>query len=258
MDIHDSQLRTLIHKSDGHYRFLKGIAPYSCGVVADDGWETVRAMLAEPLPWRMGFDRIETQLGDLARDRQALCGMELRSPAPFTMQGFVDLNRQYCDVLASWDLYVDGENPVPRTNVAPLEDPPSEVMLHAFSYTVEAAADGPPTLLVAGAAELRGGSLNDAAIVRRGQVDPGAMLEKATHVIDVMEHRLLGLGGTWGSVNVVDVYTCHPVDLLLSDLLWKRLGPACRHAVRLHHTRPPVIGLEFEMDVRGLRTELVI
>ena len=248
----------LIHKPEGHYRFLKGIAPYSCGVVADDGWEIVRATLAEPLLWRTGFDRVETQLREMARDRHALCGMELRSPAPFTMQGFIDFNREYCEVLASWDLYVDGANPVARTNVAPVEDPPSNVTLHAFSYTVEAAADRPATLVVAGAGELREGSLDEAAIVRRGQVDPRAMLEKAAHVMDAMEERLTGLGGTWASINAVDVYTCHPVDLLLNELLWKRLGPARRHAVRLHHTRPPVIGIEFEMDVRSLRTELVI
>ena len=247
----------LIHKPDGHYRFLKGIAPYSCGVVADDGWEIVHATLTEPLPWRTGFDRVETHLRELARDRHALCAMELRSPAPFTMQGFIDFNREYCDVLASWGLYVDGDNPVARTNVAPVEDPPSEVTLHAFSYTVEATSDRPATLLVAGAAELRGG-LDEPAIVQRGQVDPRAMREKAAYVMDRMEERLAGLGGTWASVNAVDVYTCHPVDLLLNDLLWKRLGPARRHAVRLHHTRPPVIDLEFEMDVRGLRTELMI
>lgn len=248
----------LIHKPDGHYRFLKGIAPYSCGVVADDGWEIVHATLAEPLHWQMGFDRVEMHLRELARDRHALCGMELRSPAPFTMQGFIDFNREYCDVLASWGLYVDGDNPVARTNVAPVEDPPSNVTLHAFSYTVEAEADRPATLVVAGAGELREGRLDDAAIVRRGQIDPSAMHEKAAYVMDVMEERLAGLGGAWASVNAVDVYTCHPVDLLLNNFLWKRLGPARRHAVRLHHTRPPVLDIEFEMDVRGLRTELVI
>jgi hypothetical protein len=247
----------LIHKPDGHYSFLKGIVPYSCGVVADDGWEIVRVTLAEPLPWRRGFDCVETYLRELTRDRQALCGMELRSPAPFSMQGFIDFNRTYCEVLASWGLYVDGDNPVARTNVAPIVDPPSEVTLHAFSYTVEA-ADRPATLVVAGAAELRGGSLDEAAIVGRGRVDLHAMYEKEVHVLDLMEARLAGLGGSWASVNAVDVYTCHPVDPLLNDLLWKRLGPALRHGVRLHHTRPPVIGLEFEMDVRGLRTDLVI
>ena len=40
-------------------------------------------------------------------DRVALCAMELRSPAPFTMQGFIDFNREYCAVLKAWGLYVD-------------------------------------------------------------------------------------------------------------------------------------------------------
>ena len=248
----------LIHKPNGHYCFLKGIAPYSCGVVADEGWEIVHATLAQPLPWRAGFDRIEAQLRELGRDRHALCAMELRSPAPFTMQGFLDFNRDYCDVLASWDLYVNGDNPVARTNVAPVTAPPSNVMLHSFSCTVEATAAQPSTLVVAGAGELRGGSLDNTAIIRRGHVDSRSMYEKATYVMDVMEERLAGLGGSWAAVNAVDVYTCHPVDQLLKDLVWKRVGPARHHGVRLHDTRPPVIDIEFEMDVRSVRSELVI
>ncbi len=248
----------LIHKPNGHYRFLKGIAPYSCGVVADTGWEIVRATLADPLPWQAGFDCVKTQLQTLGRDCHALCAMELRSPAPFTIQGFIDFNRKYCDVLAAWDLYVDGNNPVARTNVAPVKCPPNNVMLHAFSYTIKTSNDRSPTLVVAGAGELREGHLNADAIVRRGKVDPSAMYEKAVYVMDVMEERLIGLGGTWASVNAVDVYSCHPTDRILNDLLWQRVGPARRHAIRLHHTRPPVIDIEFEMDVRSLCTELVI
>lgn len=248
----------LIHKPDGHYKFLKGIAPYSRGVVSDKGWQIIHITLAEPVPWQAGFDRIQKQLRELGRDRHALCGVELRSPAPFTMQGFIDFNREYCDMLASWDLYIDGDNPVARTNVVPANTPPRSVMLHAFSCTVEAEIDRPATLVTAGAGELQAGHLDGGAILRRGQVDPGAMHEKAAYVIEVMEKRLAGLGGTWPAINVVNVYTCHPADQLLKDLLWNRLGPACRHGVRLHHTRPPVIDIEFEMDIRGLTTELVI
>ena len=147
----------LIAKSEGHYHFLKGIDPYSCGVIADPGWEIVHVTLEQALPWREGFDRVEAHLQEVGRDRQALCGMELRSPAPFTMAGFIAFNRDYCRVLKAWDLYVGELNPVARTNVAPLFDPPGEPVLHAFSYTVPALVDTSRTLVIAGAGELREG-----------------------------------------------------------------------------------------------------
>ena len=81
--------------------------------------EIVRVVLAEPLPWREGFERVDAYLAAEGCDRVALCAMELRSPAPFTMQGFIDFNREYCAVLKAWGLYVDELNPVARTNVAP-------------------------------------------------------------------------------------------------------------------------------------------
>jgi len=39
--------------------------------------------------------------------------------------------------------------------------------------------------------------------------------------------------------------------ILLSD----RIGPAARNGITWHITRPPVVDIEFEMDVRGLNCE---
>ena len=111
----------LVRNPKGHYHFLKGSDPYSCGVIADPRYEIVHVTLREPLQWRRGFDSIDAHLKSIGEDRHSLCGMELRSPAPFTIEGFVDFNRTYCEVLQEWDLYVDGENPVP----APMSSPSS-------------------------------------------------------------------------------------------------------------------------------------
>ena len=248
----------LIAKIEGHYHFLKGIDPYSCGVIADPGWEIVHVTLEQVLPWREGFDRVEAHLQGVDRDRQALCGMELRSPAPFTMAGFIAFNRDYCRVLRDWDLYVGELNPVARTNVAPLFDPPGEPVLHAFSYTVPAAANTPRTLVVAGAGELREGVLVEQGIIRSGDTSEGAMREKGSYVVDVMVERLFGLGGSWEMINAVNVYTVHPLDGLLEDILLNRLGSVRWHGLRWHFTRPPVVDIEFEMDMRGVRRDLAI
>ena len=108
----------------GNYSFLKGIAPYSAGVVAEAGFEIVHVRLSRYVPLRLGFDAIDAHLGKAGRPVQAICGMELRSPKPFSFTGFNEFNAGYVDVLKKWNLLVDGINPVARTNVAPAVNPP--------------------------------------------------------------------------------------------------------------------------------------
>jgi|AP95_1055475.scaffolds.fasta_scaffold34490_2 hypothetical protein len=247
----------LVRNPKGHYHFLKGSDPYSCGVIADPRYEIVHVTLREPLQWRRGFDSIDAHLKSIGEDRHSLCGMELRSPAPFTIEGFVDFNRTYCEVLQEWDLYVDGENPVARTNVVPLFSPPSIPTLHAFSYTIPAEdRQIVATLVISGAGELREGVLEEQSIIRLGETNPEAMREKASYVMRVMEERLQGLGARWDLLNAVDVYTVHPLDGLAEDVILSRLGPARRHGLNWHHARPPIQNIEFEMDMRGVRQEL--
>ena len=129
----------LIANPRGGYHFLSGIDPYSCGVVADPGHEVVHATLRTSLPWREGFERIDAHLADVGRERHALCGIQLRSPEPFTMAGFIEFNVGYCDLVRSWDLYVGDLNPIARTNVAPADYPPAvpvpaRLLLHGPRY----------------------------------------------------------------------------------------------------------------------------
>lgn len=248
----------LIAHPQGHYRFLRGIDPYSCGVVAEPGWEIVRVVLAEPLPWREGFERVEAHLAAEGCDRVALCAMELRSPAPFTMQGFIDFNRDYCAVLQAWGLYVEELNPVARTNVAPACDPPAEPSLHAFSYAVPNNRIDRKTLIVAGAGELRAGRLVSEGIIRPGDTSPAAMREKAAYVAQVMGERLAGLGGTWDLIDEVDVYTIYPLAEILAEILLPTMDAARRCGVCWHYARPPIVDIDFEMDLHGVVSQRIV
>lgn len=245
----------LLSHDRGHYRFLKGIAPYSCGVIADPGWEIVRVLPPDWLPWAEGFKWVDRFLQGQSLPRTALCAMELRSPAPFSMDGFIEFNRAYCSVLEDWQVKVDDLNPIARTNVAPVAAPPTTPSLHAFSFVRPNPKLQRPSFVVAGAGELREGTLISSGIVRRGEVTPAAMLEKAGYVLDVMQERLAGLGVGWPQVTAVEVYTEHTLTPELRRLILDRMGPAARHGICWHVTRPPVIEIEFEMDVRGLATE---
>jgi hypothetical protein len=249
----------LIPCHDGRYRFLPGIDPYSSGVVADPGHEIVHATLQTLVPYHDGFALVERHLRARHRPRAALCAVELRIPHALSFGGFADFNRGYRAILEDWGLLVDGRNPIARTNVALVVGAPPTPSLHAFCYTLPAPAADRPTFVVAGAGELRAGVMGPEAIVRRGETSIEALREKAAHVMDVMGARLHGLDGTWEQVTTVNVYTPHSLMPLLTGWaggILGRLGPAAAHGIHWYLSHPPIAGLEFEMDLRGVRHEI--
>src|SRR5262249_50105596 len=134
----------LIPHPQGDYLFLPGISPYSCGVVSVAGFEIAHVTYRRPIPYHQMFDRIERHLNEQGRPRAALCGIELRSPRPFTFSGFAVFNARYATVLEEWGLFVDGINPVARTNVATEVDRPTEPALFGFSFTRKCDPSLPP------------------------------------------------------------------------------------------------------------------
>jgi hypothetical protein len=239
----------LISNPRGGYSFVRGGRPYSAGVVAADGFTIEHVRLAEWMPWRVGFDWIDERLRAAGRPRSALCAIALRSPKPFSFDGFKEFNNGYVDVLKSWDLMVDGINPVARTNVAPAVGPPAEPMLYSFGYTVP--GSGRNSFIVSGAGELPEGSIESKDVVRRGETSPAAIAEKARFVLGLMEGRLSGLGVGWDRVNGTNIYTVYDLQPLLETEILPRIGPAGRHGLTWHYTRPPIESIEFEMDLIG-------
>jgi hypothetical protein len=241
----------------GDYRYMPGISAFSCGAVARPGHEIVHVTLAAPVPWRAGFARIERHLSEAKRPRTALCGIELRSPAPFTFQGFAGLNEGYRALLAEWGILVGDDNPIPRTNVAPVVAAPPEPSLYAFSYTRPGATPA-PTFVVAGAGELRDRAQGPEGIVRHRDTSPDGMREKARYVMATMQDRLRTLGGAWSRITAIDIYTAEPIHALVLDEVLAGAGPAAIHGVHWYPSRPPIQGLDYEMDMRGVARELVL
>jgi hypothetical protein len=246
----------LIPHPHGDYWLLPGIAPYSCGVVSADGFEVAHVTLHEPLPYREGFELIEGMLADEGRPIAALCAVELRCPRPYSFEGFGAFNSEYAEKLVEWGLFVDGINPVARTNVAPEGGAPSEPALYGFSYTRPCEPSLPATFVVSGAGELPEGVLSHEAIIRVGETSELAMVEKAAFVMYLMESRLSGLGVSWSDVTAIDVYTVHSLDRILPGVILPRVGVGGTHGIRWFFTRPPIEAIEFEMDLRGVRSEL--
>lgn len=248
----------LIDHPAGNYRFLPGIAPYSCGVVSCAGYEIVHVRIRVPIPYREGFQRIDDFLAQVKRPRAALCAIELRSPRPFSFAGFAAFNAEYAAILQDWGLFVDAVNPVARTNVAPEPMRVAEPSLYGFSYSRPTGSSQLPTFVVAGAGELPEGVLAPEFIVAAGDTSAFGMKTKAQFVMDLMENRLRGLGTDWPEVSDINVYTVHPFGGFLADGILGRVGNAGLHGVHWHYSRPPIDGIEFEMDLRGVRTRLDI
>lgn len=246
----------LIAHPTGNYVFLPGILPYSCGVAASPGSEIVHVTFDSWVPCRQGFEQIARFLSERNRPKTALCAIELRSPAPFSFAGFAEFNAGYAETLREWGVFVNGMNPVARTNVAPELSPPTEPVFHAFSFTQPAEDSVSPTFVVAGAGELPEGKLDRESIVALGDITSAGVRTKAEFVVGLMEQRLAGLNVDHRWVTAIDIYTVHPLDPLLADPLLNRLTAGRRDGVRWHYTRPPIMEIEFEMDLRGVRQEL--
>ena len=247
----------------GGYRYIKAVFQYSSGVAAETGYEIERARFAKPLSLAKAYAAVEAHLKSLGRPTAAFAACELRSPEPFTEQGFYEFNKVYVQTLERWGIYEGGDqpvNPVARTNVCPMYHKPKEPVMHAFSYTVPRRADADAarsSFIIAGGGEMRsgGGSLAE-RVVRYNDTSPEGLREKVRYVADEMERRLQLLGFSWKDAVSTQLYTVLDIGHLIGEELAAR--GAGEGGLAWTYARPPVIGLDYEMDVRSATREIVI
>ena len=239
----------------GGYRYVRGPFQYSGGVAAEPGFAIERVRFARPRPIEQGFQDIEAYLTALGRPVTSFCACELRSPAPFDDAGFIAFNRIYVGTLERWGIFKDDDNPVARSNVCPEIDPPAEPVFHAFSYTVPAAeAGGAINFVNAGSADAReSAAAGESRVIRPGDTTADGMRAKARHVLDTQEERLAAFGAGWADATATQVYSVHDIHAVLeNDIQTRGAAPA---GLTWFHARPPVEGLDYEMDVRAVAVE---
>lgn len=246
-----------IENRPGGYSFLKGISPYSGGVAALPGFEIVHVRLERSVPLEPGFAAIDRYLESRRRPRHALCAVELRSPRPFTFQGFQEFNQGYVSILRRWGLLLGDVNPIARTNVAPHLLPPIEPVVYGFSVTAPA-EDAPVSFVIAGSGELPEGSLDPHDVVRRGEISTDAMREKARFVMKLMSERLAGLDVSSKQVTATQVYTVQNIHPLMEPEILTAMREASALGIHWHYARPPIESIEYEMDLRGCRREEIL
>jgi hypothetical protein len=74
----------------------------------------------------------------------------------------------------------------------------------------------------------------------------------------VIQERLQALDADWSRVTAISVYTAQPIHAVLLEDILRAADGAAIHGIRWFPSRPPIQGLEFEMDVRGVARDLVL
>ncbi len=237
----------------GGYRYIPFAFQYSGGVAALDGFRIERVTFSEPLPLDAGFAWIERFLGEQGLPLAAFCACELRSPEQFTDTGFIEFNRRYAGTLQRWGVMTGDDNPVARSNVIPPIHKPAEPSFYAFCFA-RPAAGASGSFVIAGSGEAGDGPAPyRERTVRYGETGPDAMREKARFVVGRMEERMAVLGKTWADTTATQAYTVYDVHTSFADEIVRR--GAARHGLVWHFARPPVVGLEYEMDCRSVPLE---
>jgi hypothetical protein len=246
---------TAVDFTPGNYRFVPSVFQYSAGAAALPGYHVERVMFRKPVPLKQGFEQIAGIIKAAGRPLTSFCACELRSPAPFDDAGFKAFNEIYVGTLAAWGIYdaATKTNPVARSNVCPEIGAPAEPSFHAFSFTVEGDA-GTPQFVISGSGEAREGPGDYAErIVRLNETGPAAMRDKAAFVLDQMEKRMGAFGHGWKDATAAQVYTVYDIHPFLAEEIVQR--GAARAGITWHFNRPPVIGLDYEMDCRSVAVE---
>ena len=128
---------TAVEFAAGGFRYIPAVFQYSGGVAASPGFTIRRVRFQRAVPVAAGFAEIARFIKAAGRPLTSFCACELRSPAPFSDDGFRAFNQGYVVTLRDWGIMQDERNPVARSNVCPEIDPPSEPSFHAFCFTVE-------------------------------------------------------------------------------------------------------------------------
>ncbi len=247
-------------RAEGNFDFVPGSGTFCNDVVPHAGHAVAHAVFVAPQPLAQAFERIKAFLAGIGRPMAALCGAELRIAEPLSFDGFGAFNAAYVALLDAYGLRQGGADQplgtMTRTNVAieTMAARPAAPSFYGFSYTVPGQRpNGRKTFASAGAGELPGGTRE--SIIRLGETSPDAMREKARWVMNSIVGRLPGLGVSVADITHVNLYCVHPPESYLASEVLAPLGAMACLGVHWHYTRPPILEVEFEADLKGVISE---
>ena len=258
--------KSIVFKA-GDYRYLPAVFQYSAGVAAEPGYVLEQARFLKPLPLSEAYRAVEKHLERLGRPSTAFAHCELRTPQQFDDQGFIEFNREYVKTLENWGIYqpegktAEGTplaaiNPVARTNVCPQYFKPNAMAMFAFTYTLPTDS-GMRSFMLSGGGEARQGSEPyRERIAAFGDTSAAGLRTKLDVVLREMSERLRSLGFGWDDVTTAHLYSVQDMGALVGEVLAKH--GHIPGGITWHCARPPVSGLEVEMDLRGAVRQIFI
>ncbi len=236
------------------YKFIADATRYSAGIAALPGFSLRRMRFSKLVPVKSGFDWIEAFLKHEGLPLTAFVACELRSELPKSMERFEAFNAVYAARLREWGVFAGERNPIARSNVCPQFDAPAEPSLHAFTYVVPDAAARGSSFVVSGAAETIPGVADPRGrVIAFGDTSPEGMRRKSAHVIEALSSRLAALDISWSEVADIQAYSVRDTQAWVLEALAQ--AGATRSALSWSLCRPPVEGLDYELDCRRVHIE---
>jgi len=237
---------------------MPGTHFFSFVAVASPGFEMVRAIFRRPPLFPDGLAAVERHLRAAGRPIQALSGLELRNGRQATMKEFMAFNDTYMEQMRKADVLLKDLMPLTRSNLV-LQGTDAAHRIHAFTYAVAAASPSTPrpTFILAGIPDVR----FDAPapeIVAPGDTSPAGLRQKTVFVLESIERVLADVGAGWSDVTGIQLYTVRDLHPLLETVVLPKIRDAAQRGIQWHHALLPVVGGDVEIDVRSVRTEVVI
>jgi hypothetical protein len=243
----------LIDHRMGNYKVLPSGAAYCAGVVPDPGHQVVRVELNPWVPLDQAFAFIESHLKGAGRPVQAFCGIELRVPAPLTIDNWSSFNVPYLAQLREWNLMHGDFSGVCRSNIALGLHAPSVTSMCAFSYTAPSSSKA-LTFLLSGQADIGPGN----KMIAEGKVEPQAMQTRTRFTIDTVSGTLRKLGLSWEDTTRIALFHVHDIPDLWGPALLGAIGEPIRRGVLTYRARPPIAGGEVELEARAIGQEWIV
>jgi hypothetical protein len=85
-------------------------------------------------------------------------------------------------------------------------------------------------------------------IVAPGDTSAEGLVQKTRCVLDILGKHLAELRVSWDQATAINLYGVHDFHPLMESTLLPAIGAGSRAGVTWHYSRPPVTGLELEID----------
>ena len=210
-DIHDRRLS--LHP---------GGVPIFGGVAAEPGFEIVRVRFRRPIPLAEGFAHIEHAIRDAGRPLTAFCACELRSPAPFTEDGFRAFNEIYAGTLDRWGIFDRRHQSGRALQCLPRGQPAARAVVSRLLLHGRGRRRG-PSFVVAGSGEARKARATIATTRCAAATPARAGLEARRASCSAKWNagwEPLGFG--WADTTAAQIYTVHDFHPFLADEIVRR------------------------------------